>query len=434
MGIARIRCALSGHVWMRHVSPERLALRCTRCGNQSSGWALPITTRANMTTTTETDPQTAIAKPASAPLRVAMGGVIPNGLDEAWRLAKMVSESTIVPKDFQGKPANVLIAIEAGWEVGLPWMQAVQGSAIINGRHGFFGDTFLAILVASPVFVDHDEYFLVRDGKRVEALTPEDLKDDATTAVCVFTRKGRTRPIVRTFSIGQARTAGLLGKEGPWRTYPDRQLRMRARAFAGRDAFPDVLKGMGAAEELHDTPAAEIEPEPIAEPVAPRRASTASVTADNDARAEERERAHASSSGRAHAADPDPSGNAITPPAAPAAAEAPAPIITPRFLEARGPITHTAYSTPRGKGGWPYYEVTIRTADGVARTFRTRDETHYREAASFEGTPHAVVITYTINSAAEDPTKTVDVIKTLAIEDERTPPAAPPESEPTLFS
>ena len=31
-------------------------------------------------------------------------------------------------------------------------------------------------------------------------------------------------------------------------------LRMRARSFAARDAFPDVLRGIRQAEELHDTP------------------------------------------------------------------------------------------------------------------------------------------------------------------------------------
>lgn len=52
-----------------------------------------------------------------------------------------------------------------------------------------------------------------------------------------------------------ARKAGLAGKQGPWTSYPKRMRQMRARAFALRDVFPDVLRGMPVAEELMDTPA-----------------------------------------------------------------------------------------------------------------------------------------------------------------------------------
>ena len=52
-----------------------------------------------------------------------------------------------------------------------------------------------------------------------------------------------------------AQKAGLQGKSGPWSQYPKRMRQMRARAFALRDVFPDVLRGMPIAEEVMDTPA-----------------------------------------------------------------------------------------------------------------------------------------------------------------------------------
>src|SRR5690606_39168844 len=42
---------------------------------------------------------------------------------------------------------------------------------------------------------------------------------------------------------------------GPWTQYPKRMRQMRARAFALRDVFPDVLRGMPIAEAVMDTPA-----------------------------------------------------------------------------------------------------------------------------------------------------------------------------------
>ena len=54
--------------------------------------------------------------------------------------------------------------------------------------------------------------------------------------------------------MDDAKAAGLLGKQGPWTQYPKRMRQMRARAFAVRDVFPDVLKGLPVAEEVMDTP------------------------------------------------------------------------------------------------------------------------------------------------------------------------------------
>jgi hypothetical protein len=56
------------------------------------------------------------------------------------------------------------------------------------------------------------------------------------------------------FSVEDAKRAGLWGKQGPWSAYPKRMMQMRARGFALRDAFPDVLKGLITAEEAEDYP------------------------------------------------------------------------------------------------------------------------------------------------------------------------------------
>jgi hypothetical protein len=54
--------------------------------------------------------------------------------------------------------------------------------------------------------------------------------------------------------MDDAKAAGLQGKQGPWTQYPKRMRQMRARAFALRDVFPDVLRGLPVAEEVMDIP------------------------------------------------------------------------------------------------------------------------------------------------------------------------------------
>ena len=85
-------------------------------------------------------------------------------------------------------------------------------------------------------------------------------------ATCEAKRRGDAEPVVSRFSMADAKRAGLAGKTGPWTQYPKRMLQMRARGFALRDAFPDLLRGFVTAEEAQDYPT----PEPAREPVVVR--------------------------------------------------------------------------------------------------------------------------------------------------------------------
>lgn len=161
----------------------------------------------------------------------------PQTFEQALTFADYLADSDLVPKDFKGKPANCLIAMQWGAELGLKPLQALQNLAIINGRPALWGDAVIALVRSSPL---------------CEYITES---DDGGTAVCRVKRRGESEE-VRTFSMDDAKVAGLLGKAGPWTQYPKRMRQMRARAFALRDVFADVLRGMPIAEEIMDIPAA----------------------------------------------------------------------------------------------------------------------------------------------------------------------------------
>lgn len=186
--------------------------------------------------------------PARVPVRM---GVAPTNIEEGWRLAQFIAMSDLVPKGYKGRPADVLVAIQYGMEVGLPPMAALHSIYVTNGRPSLWGDGFLAVIMAASSYKDHDEYYMV-DGERREFLLGADLTKDDTTAVTTFWRKDSERPRTATFSIAKAKKAGLWTKAGPWQDYPDRMLKYRARGFAGHDAFPDVLRGIRSAEEVID--------------------------------------------------------------------------------------------------------------------------------------------------------------------------------------
>jgi hypothetical protein len=167
-------------------------------------------------------------------------GFAPVTLDEAMRFSEMLSKSQMVPKAYQGKPEDVLVAVQWGKELGLAPLQALQNIACINGKPSVYGDAAMALVQASSVCEGIEEFF---EGEG----TPNPI------AVCVAHRRNRT-PVTAKFSVEDAKRAGLWNKPGPWQAYPKRMMQMRARGFALRDAFPDVLKGLITAEEAQDYP------------------------------------------------------------------------------------------------------------------------------------------------------------------------------------
>lgn len=157
--------------------------------------------------------------------------------ENAWKACELIASSSFCPKDFRGKPGDVLCAIQYGSEIGLLPMQALQGIAVINGKPSVYGDTLLALCQASP----DCEYII------------EEYNEETETAVCKVKRKGHPEA-VRTFSKIDAQFAGLLNKEGPWRLYKKRMMQMRARGFCLRDEFAYLLMGIITIEEARDYP------------------------------------------------------------------------------------------------------------------------------------------------------------------------------------
>ncbi len=174
---------------------------------------------------------TALALPER---RGGMVDLSPQNFEQALTFANYLADSEMVPKDFRGKPGNCLIAMQWGAEVGLKPLQALQNIAVINGRPNLWGDSVIALVRASPLC----KYVIE--------------EDDGQVATCRTWRVGAPAEQVERFSMEDAKMAGLLGKQGPWSQYPKRMRKMRARGFLLRDVYPDVLKGMGIAEEAMD--------------------------------------------------------------------------------------------------------------------------------------------------------------------------------------
>jgi len=170
------------------------------------------------------------------------GTLTPATLTEAMSASEAMARSQLVPKEFIGKPSNILVCMQWGNELGLSPMQSLQNISVINGKPTMWGDACLALVRADIRCLGVEEKVEGEGDKRV--------------ATCTIKREqgAGVEEVTRTFSVTDAKQARLWNKQGPWQQYPKRMLQMRARGFALRDAFPDVLRGVITTEEAADYP------------------------------------------------------------------------------------------------------------------------------------------------------------------------------------
>ena len=178
------------------------------------------------------------------------GILTPRNMGEAMQFAETMAASAFCPKAFQGRPADIVVAVQWASEVGLAPLAAMQNMAVINGKPSLYGDGMMALITGHPEYVSHKEW---REG-------------DEAFCTIVRMRFGEKIETTRSFSLADAKQAGLTGK-GPWRSYPKRMLQMRARGFAARDSFPDALSGVIIKEEAMDYPTKPDQPKDITDQV-----------------------------------------------------------------------------------------------------------------------------------------------------------------------
>ena len=186
----------------------------------------------------ETAAQPGAAQPPErtfAPVKFGRTGFQITSLDQAYRFGKHAIQSRLFPQ-FE-HPSQIVMVFQIAADNRMPLSLALQNIAFINNRACVWGDGLIGIAYNNPAFGDIKEEFRG--------------SGDTLTAVCTVQRKGMNTTVVRTFSMEDAKRAGLLDKRGDiWKKYPGRMCQMRARSWALRDA--GLTQGIIAREEAMD--------------------------------------------------------------------------------------------------------------------------------------------------------------------------------------
>lgn len=188
---------------------------------------------------------TKVAVPKPPPPGIAL-----RSLDEVVGIATLMFKGGVMPQGVD-RPEKLAVLILAGLDVGLTPTQAAGSIMLTGGKPAIYGDGALALVRASGLLDSIDEDVTGTGDQR--------------HAVCKLKRKGEQERTFR-FSLADAKRAGLIERangKGPWVTYPDRMLLMRARGFGLRDVFSDVLRGLVTAEEAMDASASPSASQPL---------------------------------------------------------------------------------------------------------------------------------------------------------------------------
>lgn len=170
------------------------------------------------------------------------------------RQALALSESSIIPQQFQKNMPNCMIALEMASRLNTGALEIMQNLYVVHGRPSFSSSYLIAKINTSKILKGRLRFEFVgepgTDGYGCYAVgtcreTGEDLKGTLIT-------------------MKMAKDEGWSTKNGSkWKTMPDQMLQYRAAAFWSRVNAPDATLGMHTTDEVEDMK--EINPSPQAE-------------------------------------------------------------------------------------------------------------------------------------------------------------------------
>lgn len=188
--------------------------------------------------TPQASPEAETAPRPAEQIEITGGELQLTSIEKVWRCAKLIRQSGLCPSSFKNDQ-QVVIAILRAIELKIPVFQALEGMTVINGRLGIMGDLALALVQGSGL-LEKKSVTYAGEGDELS---------------CTITLKRRAKSAQDySFSVKEARAAGIYDRSAVWKSYPKRMTYYRALGFGLRDEFPDVLKGVKTVEELQDYP------------------------------------------------------------------------------------------------------------------------------------------------------------------------------------
>lgn len=194
---------------------------------------------------------------------------------EAQRMAGALASSSLVPREYQGRVDNCLVAIELAHRTGSSVLAVMQSVDMIHGKPSWKSTYIIAAINSCGRFsplrfrLGDPEASQEIDYTYWEGEKPNRQKKNGKVKIqnreCIAYAVDReTGEVIEgpPVSILMAVNEGWYTRsDSKWKTMPDLMLRYRSATLFGRLYAPDILLGMQSDDEMKDvTPMREVEP------------------------------------------------------------------------------------------------------------------------------------------------------------------------------
>ena len=161
-----------------------------------------------------------------------------NAFEHTWRVATAFSKSKLVPKHFQDKPEDCMVALMMANQLNIDPYSALQNLQMISGKVGF--SSAFAIALAND------------RGSFAAPITWEVEGKGESLVVTAKAKLKKTGEIVKvSVSMETAKKEGWT-RNTKYQSMPEQMLRYRSATWLIRLHCPEVLLGMQASDEITD--------------------------------------------------------------------------------------------------------------------------------------------------------------------------------------
>jgi hypothetical protein len=174
---------------------------------------------------------------------VSVGLTSLQGFELAQRAAKLLSSSTLVPKEYQNNLANCVVALNMAQRIGADPLMTMQNLTIVHGRPSWSAQFLIATFNSCGRFDPIRYEFKGKEGT-----------DDWGCRAYTFETRTRERINGPLVTIGLAKKEGWFNRNGSkWQTMPEQMLRYRSASWLIRSTAPEIAMGLHSSDEIHDT-------------------------------------------------------------------------------------------------------------------------------------------------------------------------------------
>jgi hypothetical protein len=173
-----------------------------------------------------------------------------NRFKQMYSISKLFAASELVPKQYQGHPANCMVALQMAFRMEVDPMMFMQNTYIVQGRPGIEAKLAIALVNSRGPFTGPIQWKFDGTGK-----------NRACTAYATHKITDEVCEAEVTWAMVEAE--GWASKAGSkWKSIPDLMFRYRSAMFLARLYCPEVLLGMHSVDELHDIQPIDVTPKP----------------------------------------------------------------------------------------------------------------------------------------------------------------------------